>query len=73
MTALSLRAAGAGTHVASISDRPRAHPVVVDLDAGPGHAAALALDPEGWRQEPAVGAHVAVHRAEAATLFRGLS
>jgi 4'-phosphopantetheinyl transferase len=70
MTALHLSRIGAGTHIASVSDRPRVHPVVVDLDAGPGQAAALALSAGGWRQDSPVGVHVTVHRAEVAAMLR---
>jgi 4'-phosphopantetheinyl transferase len=69
MTALSLAAVGAGTHVASVAGRPGADRVVVDLDAGPGHAAALALEPDPWRERSA-GVHVLVHEQEAAALVR---
>jgi 4'-phosphopantetheinyl transferase len=71
MTALSLSPAGAGTHVASVAQRPAARPVVVDLDAGSTHAAALAVDADGQRHEPPVGVQVTVHEAEA--LVRGTS
>jgi 4'-phosphopantetheinyl transferase len=73
MTALSLTAVRAGTHVASVAGHPRADRVVVDLDAGPRHAAALALEPDRpWRERP-TGVRVLVHEAEAAALVRGTS
>ena len=70
MTALSLTRVAAGTHLASVPDGSGAHPVVVDLDAGPHHAAALALDPDDRRQESPIAVHVTVHRAEVAAMFR---
>jgi 4'-phosphopantetheinyl transferase len=69
MTALSLTPLLAGTHAACVAGQPEADRVVVDLDAGPQHAAALAVEPDGpWRERPLV--HVTVHEADAAGLLR---